>query len=188
MAEPTENQRRLDELFEWLETAPEGYRIEIVEGAVFLTPQRDVHWQTIRRILRALEDRYGMDVHVTSDVRVDFPGQENGLCPDVAKFTAGAKEDGEGRWRHQDIEFLAEVISRGTAANDYGPKKTIYAEAGIPVYMIADPYIGRCRVFTHPQDGEYRIDTTLAYGLPIDLTKTIVDLTISTEGFPREAP
>ncbi|MFE0188996.1 Uma2 family endonuclease [Streptomyces sp. NPDC058989] len=188
MVEPTENQRRLDELFERLEQAfPEGYKIEIVEGAIFMTPQRDVHWTTIRRIVRALEDRFGMDVPVMSDVRIDFPGKENGFCPDVLKLADDAKKD-RGRWRHQDIEFVAEVISRGTAANDYGPKKTIYAEAGIPVYMIADPYIGRCRVFTHPQDGEYRIDTTLAYGLPIDLTKTIVDLTISTEGFPREAP
>ncbi|MFI6768341.1 Uma2 family endonuclease [Streptomyces sp. NPDC050355] len=186
MAEPTENQRRLDELFEWLETAPEGYRIEIVGGEIFMSPQRNVHWQTIRQILRALEDRFGMDVLVTSDVRVDFPGQENGFCPDVAKFADGAKEDGEGRWHYQDIEFIAEVVSKGTAPNDYGPKKAIYAEAEIPVYVIADPYAGRCRVFTDPQDGDYKGDITVPYGDPIDLTATVVGLTISTAEFPRD--
>ncbi|MEU9120252.1 Uma2 family endonuclease [Streptomyces sp. NPDC048506] len=187
MAEPTEHhdEQVLDELFERLEQAfPEGYRVEIVEGAIFMTPQRDVHWTTIRWIVRALEDRFGMHVLVMSDVRIDFPG-ENGLCPDVFKLADGAKKD-RGRWRYQDIEFIAEVISKGTAHNDYGPKKAIYAEAGIPVYVIADPHTGRCRVFTQPRDGEYRIETTLAYGLPIDLTPTFPGLTIPTADFPRD--
>ncbi|MEU9500217.1 Uma2 family endonuclease [Streptomyces sp. NPDC048196] len=177
----------LDEMFERLEQAfPEGYKIEIIGGAVFMTPQRDVHWLTIRHIVRALEDRFGMDVLVLSDVRVDFPGQDNGFCPDVAKFAEGAKKDARGRWRYQDIELIAEVISQGTAVNDYGPKKAIYAEAGIPVYVIADPYTGRCRVFTDPQDGDYKDDVTVPYGEPIDLTGTVVDLTLATDTFPRD--
>ncbi|WP_310722544.1 Uma2 family endonuclease [Streptomyces sp. N2A] len=177
----------LDELFERLESSvPEGYKVEIVGGTIFASPQRDAHWQTIRRMVRALEDRFGMDVDVTSDVRIDFPGELNGLAPDVAKFAEGARKDKKGRWHHQDIEFVAEVISKRTAVNDYGPKKQIYAEAGIPVYVIADPYIGRCRVFTQPQDGEYKDDVTVPYGEPIDLTGTVVDLTFATDEFPRD--
>lgn len=176
----------LDDLFKWLETAPEGYKVEIVGGAIFMSPQRNIHWQTIRRIVQALEDQFGRDALVTSDVRIDFPGKKNGFCPDVAKFTDGAEEDPEGRWRYQDIEFIAEVISEGTAANDYGPKKAVYAEADIPVYLIADPYVGRCRVFMHPQDGDYKVDVTLAYGQPINLTDTVIGITISTDDFPRD--
>ncbi|MFG2290053.1 hypothetical protein ACGFOU_28755 [Streptomyces sp. NPDC048595] len=44
-----------------------------------MTPQRDVHWTTIRWIVRALEDRFGMGVLAMSDVRIDFPGKENGF-------------------------------------------------------------------------------------------------------------
>ncbi|MFI0711931.1 Uma2 family endonuclease [Streptomyces inhibens] len=190
MAEPTEqrkNELSLDELFERLRMAtPEGYKVEIVKGAVHMTPQRDVHWQTIRRMVRALEDRFGMDVLVTSDVRITFPGEQNGFAPDVAKISDGAEKNEFGRWRYQDVEFVAEVISQGTAANDYGPKKTAYALAEVPVYVIADPYIGRCRVFTHPQDGDYKVDVTLAYGRPIDLTGTFPGFTISTDDFPRD--
>ncbi|KIZ14546.1 Uma2 family endonuclease [Streptomyces natalensis] len=184
--EPSPN--ALDALFEWLERSPvpEGYKIEIVEGAVFMVPQRDIHWQTIRRIVRALEDRFGMDVLVTSDVRIDFPGELNGLCPDVAKIADGAKKNKQGRWCYQDIEFIAEVISKGTSANDYGPKRDVYATAEVPVYVIADPYIGRCRVFTHPQDGEYKSDLTLAYGKPIDLRELFPGFTITTDEFPRD--
>ncbi|MFF4951603.1 Uma2 family endonuclease [Streptomyces chattanoogensis] len=190
MDEPTEqsSELSLDELFERLERmpVPEGYKVEIVEGAVFMSPQRDIHWQTIRRIVRALEDRFGMDVLVTSDVRIDFPGELNGFAPDVAKIADGAKKDDMGRWRYQDIEFVAEVISKRTAANDYGPKKAIYASGGVPVYVIADPYIGRCRVFTQPQDGEYKSDLTLVYGTPIDLTEAFPGFTIPTEDFPKD--
>ncbi|MEU5541111.1 Uma2 family endonuclease [Streptomyces sioyaensis] len=175
----------LDDMFEQMHI-PEGYKLEIVGGTVFMAPQRDVHWQTIRRIVRALEDRFGLDTPVTSDVRIDFPGELNGFAPDVAKLVDGAEKNEFGRWRYQDVEFVAEVISKGTAANDYGPKKTAYARAEVPVYMIADPYLGRCRVFTDPQDGEYKIDATIAYGTPVDLAHTVVGITFSTEEFPRD--
>ncbi|MEV6398035.1 Uma2 family endonuclease [Streptomyces sp. NPDC051907] len=177
----------LDEMFEALERmpVPEGYRVEIVGGAVYTSPQRDVHWEIIRRIVRALEDTFGMSVRVFSDVRIDFPGRLNGLCPDVAKLRASAEKDGDGRWRYEDVEFIAEVISKDTAANDYGPKKTAYASAEVPVYLIADPYQGRCHVYTQPKGGDYVTETTVAFGGELDLANTPVGLTLATADFPR---
>ncbi|MFE9443191.1 Uma2 family endonuclease [Streptomyces sp. NPDC006602] len=182
------NTKRLDEWFERLERmpVPEGFRVEIVGGNVHMTPQRDTHWEIIRRIVRAVEDRFGMDVKVFSDVRIDFPGHENGFCPDVAMLSASAVKDDEGRWRHEDVEFVAEVISRGTAANDYGPKKTAYALAEVPVYLIADPYQGKCRLYTHPKDGDYATETKVSFGDDVDLTGTGVGLTLETHAFPRD--
>jgi Uma2 family endonuclease len=150
-----------------------------------MTPQRDTHWGIIRRIVRAVEDRFGVDVRVFSDVRIDFPGHENGFCPDVAKLRDSAEKDDEGRWRHEDVEFVAEVISQGTATNDYGPKKTAYATAEVPVYLIADPYQGRCYVYTDPKDGHYVTSTRVDFGGAVDLTGTVVDLVLATDTFPR---
>jgi len=183
-----DNTKRLDEWFERLERmpVPEGFRVEIVGGNVHMTPQRDTHWQIIRRIVRAVDDRFGMDAKVFSDVRIDFPGHENGFCPDVALLSASAVKDDEGRWRHEDVEFVAEVISRGTAANDYGPKKTAYALAEVPVYLIADPYQGTCRLHLHPKGGDYRIETKVLFGDDVDLTDTVVGLTLKTDDFPRD--
>lgn len=182
------NTKRLDEWFERLERmpVPEGFRVEIVGGNVHMTPQRDTHWEIIRRIVRAVEDRFGMDVKVLSDVRIDFPGHENGFCPDVAKLSDAAEKDDEGRWRYQDVEFIAEVISEGTAANDYGPKKAAYAVAEVPVYVIVDPYQGRCRVYTHPKGDDYAIDTKVDFGSDVDLTDTLLGLTLTTDEFPRD--
>jgi Uma2 family endonuclease len=188
MADADANTKRLDEWFERLERmpVPEGYRVEIVGGNVHMTPQRNTHWQIIRRFLRALENRFGDDVMVFSDVRVDFPGHQNGFCPDIALLKDSAKPDDMGRWRYQDVEFVAEVISEGTAANDYGPKKLAYAEAEVPVYVVADPYQGRCYVYTDPKDGDYEQRTPVDFGTDIDLTGTVVDLTLRTDDFPRD--
>ncbi|MET7979602.1 Uma2 family endonuclease [Streptomyces mirabilis] len=182
------NTKRLDEWFQRLERmpVPEGFRVEIVEGTVHMTPQRDTHWEIIRRIVRSVEDRFGMGVKVFSDVRIDFPGRENGFCPDVAKLSDSAEKDDEGRWHYKNVEFIAEVISQSTGSNDYGPKKTAYALAEVPVYLIADPYQGRCHLFTQPKDGEYVSELSVAFGVDIDLTTTPVGLTLKTDEFPRD--
>ncbi|CAL9306967.1 Uma2 family endonuclease [Streptomyces sp. SudanB182_2057] len=182
------NTERLDEWFELLERmpVPEGYRVEIVGGNVHMTPQRGTHWIIIRRIVRALEDRFGMDVQVFSDVRIDFPGNENGFCPDVALLKDSAHMDDAGHWQHQDVEFVAEVISKGTAANDYGPKKAAYAAAEVPLYLVVDPYKGMCYVYTQPKENDYITRTKVAFGEDIDLTGTVIDLVLKTDGFPRD--
>ncbi|MFF7881944.1 Uma2 family endonuclease [Streptomyces sp. NPDC007896] len=184
IAMATINEQTLDELFAQM-IVPEGFKAEIVEGAIYMSPQRDVHWETILLIVEMLRDHFKRRAKVLSDVRVDFPGHLNGFCPDVAKLRDGSEKDAEGRWRYQDVEFIAEVISKDTARNDYGPKKTAYALAEVPVYLIADPYQGRCHVYTQPKDGEYVTETTVSFGGDVDLTATL-GLTLKTDEFPRD--
>ncbi|MEU5040317.1 Uma2 family endonuclease [Streptomyces griseorubiginosus] len=178
----------LDDMFERLEKlpVPEGYKVEIVGGTIYMAPQRDIHWETIRAIIWALEDRFGRRVKVLSDVRIDFPGGKNGLCPDVAKIRDGADKDAEGHWRHEDVEFVAEVISKDTARNDYGPKKAAYALAEVPVYLVADPYQGKCHLYTQPKNGDYVNDFSITYGGDVDMTATPLGLTLKTDEFPRD--
>ncbi|MER5715116.1 Uma2 family endonuclease [Streptomyces sp. NPDC002132] len=182
------NTQRLDEWFERLEQmpVPEGFRVEIVGGSVHMTPQRATHWEIIFQIALAVREKSGKGVRVLSDVRIDFPGQENGFCPDVVKLRDSAEADDEGRWRHDDVEFVAEVISKGTAANDYGPKKTAYAVAEVPVYLVADPYQGKCHLYTQPKDGEYLSELSVVFGTDVDMTATPLGLTLKTDEFPRD--
>ncbi|MGW1724905.1 Uma2 family endonuclease [Streptomyces sp. NPDC002306] len=185
MAE-SDNMGTLDEMFERLEKmpVPEGYKVEIVEGTVFMAPQRDTHWEIILDIVEQLRTKYPRR-RVKSDVRIDYPGHLNGFATDVTAMVEGAARTEDGRWRYEDVEFVAEVISKGTAANDYGPKKTAYAVAEVPVYLIADPYQGKCHLFTQPKGGEYVSELTVVFGTDIDLTATSVGLTLTTEEFPR---
>ncbi|MCL6671182.1 Uma2 family endonuclease [Streptomyces panaciradicis] len=175
----------LDQLFESLErTTPEGYKVEIVEGGIFMTPQRDTHWEIIADIVEQLRTKYPRR-RVKSDVRIDYPGHLNGFATDVTLVSEDAEKDEKGLWSYQDVEFVAEVISRGTAHNDYEPKKTAYAVAEVPVYLIADPYQGKCHLFTQPKDGDYVSETTVSFGGDVDLTVTDLGLTLKTDEFPR---
>ncbi|AWL86936.1 hypothetical protein AMK14_07085 [Streptomyces sp. TSRI0445] len=181
----TSDERTLDEMFEWLEPTPEGFKVEIVEGTVHMSPQRDTRWEIIRRIVRALEDRFGMDVKALSDVRIDF-GEGNGFAPDVMKLFDKSAKDSRGRWLPEHVEFVAEVISKGTAAADYGPKKDAYAAAGIPVFLIVDPYTGRCLLHSEPKAAGYHKKLVVDFGIDVDLTGTSVDLVLKTDAFPRD--
>ncbi|MFJ2016841.1 Uma2 family endonuclease [Streptomyces nodosus] len=177
----------LDAMFEALAKmpVPEGTKVEIVGGNIFMSPQRQTHFEIVFDILQQLYGRYPRN-RMASDVRIDFPGHLNGFACDAAALAEGAVRGDHGRWRHQDVEFVAEVISQGTASNDYGPKKTAYALAEVPVYLVADPYQGRCHLYTQPKDGEYTSELSVAYGGVVDMTDTPLELAFDTAGLPRD--
>lgn len=177
----------LDRMFEWLEQlpVPEGYKAEIVGGNVFMSPQRDTHWEIIADLYDQLRASGYARSRVKSDVRFDFPGHLNGFACDVVALSGEAVKNEKGLWDYEDIELVAEVISKSTALNDYGPKKAAYATAGVPVYLVVDPYVGRCRVFTEPKNDEYTVDRTVDFGEEIKLKDTAVGLTLKTDEFPR---
>ncbi|MFE1478769.1 Uma2 family endonuclease [Streptomyces cyaneofuscatus] len=174
----------LDEMFEWLEPTPEGFKVEIVEGTVHMSPQRDTHWRIILAILKQLLPRFAED-RLLSDVRIDF-GEGNGFAPDLVKLFDKAAKNSHGRWLPEHVEFVAEVISKGTAAADYGPKKAAYAAAGVPVFLIVDPYVSRCLLHSEPKDGDYHKKLVVDFGLDVDLTGTSMDLVLKTDAFPRD--
>ncbi|MFF1479879.1 Uma2 family endonuclease [Streptomyces sp. NPDC058301] len=180
-----DNEPTLDAMFEWLEEMPiPGCKTEIVGGHIFMTPQRQVHFEIIQGLIEQLRTKYPLK-RMASDVRIDFPGYLNGFACDVAAMKDGAVRDDKGHWRYEDIEFVAEVISKGTASNDYGPKKTAFAAAGVPAYLIVDPYTGKWHLHTLPKEDEYHCTLSLGFGDSIDLTQTPVGLTLTTGEFPR---
>ena len=176
----------LDTMFAWLEKMPipEGYKTEIVGGHIFMAPQRDTHWEIIADIYEQLRVKYPRK-RLKSDVRIDYPGHLNGFASDVTLLAEGATKNGKGQWRCEDVEFVAEVISRSTAGNDYGPKKETYAAAGVPVYLIVDPYTREWHLHTLPKDGKYHGSVRFDFGVEIDLTKTALGLVLKTDEFPR---
>ena len=180
----TVNEQILDEMFDQM-TIPEGYKAEIVEGIVYMSPQRDTHWEIIAGIYEQLRTKYPRK-RVKSDVRIDYPGNLNGFATDVTLVSETAEKNAKGLWLWQDVVFVAEVISKGTAQNDYGPKRTAYATAEVPVYLVADPYQGKCHLYTQPKGGEYVSELTVAFGTDVGMTDTTVGLTLDTTEFPRD--
>ncbi len=54
------------------------------------------------------------------------------------------------------------------------------------MYVIADPYQGRCHIYTHPKGDDYATETKVAFGDDLDLGDTVVGLVLSTADFPRD--
>lgn len=52
--------------------------------------------------------------------------------------------------------------------------------------MIVDPYKAVWYLHTLPKDDEYHSLMTLDFGDPVDLTATVVGLTLQTGDFPRD--
>jgi Uma2 family endonuclease len=177
----------LDVLFEGLEKlpVPGGTRVEIVGGNIFMAPQRQNDWEIVFGIAEQLRAKYPRK-RLASDVRIDFPGHLNGFACDLAAMAERSVKDGKGRWRYQDVEFVAEVISKDTAGNDYGPKKDTYAAAEVPAYLIVDPYAGEWYLYSLPKDGTYHGRVSFPFGEDVDLTGTPVGLVLKTDEFPRD--
>lgn len=167
-------------------TIPEGYKAEIVEGAVVVSPQRSTHWDIIELVLLQLKECFGRRARTKSDVLIALPGHRNGFAPDLLKLSDDAKLDEAGRWSHRDVEFVLEVISRETRNNDYDTKRRAYALAGVPVYLIADPYTGKCHAFGRPEGETYENELTVKFGEDLDLAPLGMSLRLETEDFPRD--
>ncbi|GGQ62369.1 hypothetical protein Saso_33870 [Streptomyces asoensis] len=54
------------------------------------------------------------------------------------------------------------------------------------MYLIADPYKGRCYLYTSPKEGDYVTRTKVDFGDDVDLTGTVVGLVVQTDEFPRD--
>ncbi|MCZ7414880.1 MULTISPECIES: Uma2 family endonuclease [unclassified Streptomyces] len=65
-------------------------------------------------------------------------------------------------------------------------EKAAYATAKVAVYLVVDPYVGRCRVFTLPRDGDSASELTVDFGTEINLKDTPVGLILTTDDFSRD--
>ena len=83
--------KQLDAMFATVEETgtPEGYRWQIVEGQVVMSPQLALDSRLIFCLVGSIEDLIGRrSFRVLSDVRADFPGYLNGFAPDVMLVSA----------------------------------------------------------------------------------------------------
>ena len=175
-----------DELLQVLEDleTPPGFKSELVHGEIVLSPQGEEHSEIILAGQEAARAAGLPRWRATSDVLSPFPEHRHGFCPDVAILRAGATR-GEKPRLPADIAAVIEVVSGDLGANDYGVKVLEYAAAGIEAYLIADPRLGRCTLYTGPVDGRYREPEVLAFGAVVRFTADGTEFVLDTGDWPR---
>ncbi|MGW0841215.1 Uma2 family endonuclease [Streptomyces sp. NPDC002787] len=139
---------------------PEGYRAEIIEGAIELSPTtRRSHGLIANRLRRAL-DRFldGGDYtcyqggNVIHDSKAWIP--DAFVAPEDTEPCGDEDEDDLGVTA-ESVHLIVEVVSPGERNQDRDrvKKRREYARAGIPVYVVIDDYDGEGAVtlFTGPR-------------------------------------
>ncbi|MGX4690345.1 Uma2 family endonuclease [Streptomyces sp. JNUCC 63] len=152
---------------------PEGYRAEIIEGAIEVSPTgRRRHGVLINRLRRALDahlSRSGYAAH--QDVNVIH--RHKPWIPDlfVAPLDLDEIPDEEGLGVDAaGVRMVIEVTSPGhrNLQRDRVRKRREYARAGIPVYVIVDDFDdeGAVLVLTSPdpKKAKYTDEHRVPYG------------------------
>ncbi|PWI46075.1 Uma2 family endonuclease [Streptomyces sp. ICBB 8177] len=122
----------------------------------------------------------------TGDTITPFPREDSELCPDIVLLDKKACAKNLAVYPVEGIHAAFEVVSPTTRERDYGLKVGAYARAGIPLYVIADPYDARLVVHHRPIDGQYAYRQMVPYGekadVPGDLPFTIDTSTLPVDG------
>ena len=146
---------------------------EVVDGRLV---EKDVAQVPHGRMLVDLILRLGAQapgLALATDVRVVFHDPDQQYDPDLIGARPGNPVPlGEG-WYRGVPDLVVEVLSRSTEATDRGPKRRVYAAAGVPWYWLADPARRTVEVLRlDPAAGTYALvrETPLdALAIPDDL-------------------
>ncbi|MFE2165084.1 Uma2 family endonuclease [Streptomyces sp. NPDC059447] len=160
-----------------------GYRMEIVEGAIMMSPVKPHHNETIFEVRNALKAQLSAEWGLISDVAVPFD-DDNELCPDLAVIPNAERRKNLSAYSPDLIELAVEVVSPSSIHNDYEVKDRAYARRGIPHYLIFDPYKAHCVTLWNPGPDGYLGRDTIRYGGSVVVETGIGKVTIDTSALP----
>ncbi|GAB2876420.1 hypothetical protein GCM10027074_50570 [Streptomyces deserti] len=134
-----------------------GYRTEIVEGNIVMSPLRPF--------------------------AIPF-SDEFEFCPGLARIPAAEKNRNLTSYAPDLIELAVEVVSPSSVRNDYDVKDKHYASRGIPNYLIFDPQKAHLVTLWNPGPDGYRGRDTFPYGGKDTVETEVGRLTVDTSRLP----
>ncbi|WP_035798156.1 Uma2 family endonuclease [Kitasatospora mediocidica] len=161
---------------------PEGYRVELLNGEIILSPSgKPLHWKIQLSLIQQFSLHSQWQIAAEQTVR--HPGYSDEPQPDFFAMPAEASVDLEGTYRADHVSLVAEVLSRSTKATDLMTKVEVYARFGIPLYLIVDPFKRRCTLHSVPASEGYTDTVHVDFGHPIPLPEPF-GFAIDTSAFP----
>jgi hypothetical protein len=166
---------------------PEGYKVEVFDGRVVMTPQSpEQHW-TVRDVENAVTAVGIARERVFGDVLIAFPG-ENDAAPDLTIVGFDA-ERRKNSYSCVDVLAVLEVTSEPEDEKDFVRNVRKYGRFGIDVYMIADPFNAIVTLMSEPHASGYDRLVEIPYGQPVSFTLATGErVRIDTSTFPTRDP
>lgn len=173
---------------------PEGWKAEIIEGLITLSPapankHNSIAWKLQRQLAKAIPDDWG----IYQTLAVAVPSRSGLYIPDlvvapeaVVDGALGEMGESEHFIQATEVELVVEITSKSTARHDRVSKPAGYAHAEVPLYLLADRWATGGPTFTlygEPKDGVYRVLQAGKFGDDVHLPAPF-DIAIDTSAFP----
>ncbi|MEU5633916.1 Uma2 family endonuclease [Streptomyces rishiriensis] len=175
----------------WQETdAPEGCKVEIIEGIVTVAPppsnaHNDIADQVQRELYQVIPREWG--IYQTLGTAV--PSREGLYIPDIAVAPKEVLRAEDGNCIPASAaELIVEITSKTNASNDRIKKAAGYAQAGVPLYLLIDgwaPGGPTVTLYGEPHGDVYRVLWAGKFGDTVELPEPF-GLKLDTGEFPAE--
>ncbi|MEV6245157.1 Uma2 family endonuclease [Streptomyces sp. NPDC051742] len=154
---------------------PEGFRAELVEGEIVVTPPPDgdhedyiglIVGQVYRRSRTEMQfsGNKGLTLKETPGAPRDHVIPDGTFAPQAQRLYRGAAS-----WMPcAGVAMVLEVTSSRPNA-DREAKRRCYARGGIPLYLLVDRDTSTVTLFTDPEDGDYREHHAVPFGKSLSL-------------------
>jgi Uma2 family endonuclease len=168
---------------------PHGWRAEIIEESVFLTPPAaNIHNSVAALLHEQLVLAKQDECAVHQMQAIEFTPTGDVYIPDLLVYPR-EKTPPDGNTVPADHALLVvEITSKPTASRDRERKMSGYADGAIPLYLLVDPldpHGPHVTLYSKPEGGAYQSMMWMAYGEVITLPEPF-DLKIDTGEFPRK--
>ena len=137
---------------------PEGFRYELVNGVVEMTPiPAPLHDHPLHPLHGALYS-YGQErprafAHISQRAGVAIPRKSTVREPDLALYREWPEANGSWElWKRIKPFWVAEIVSKTRRQRDYRDKRADYWRAGIEEYWIVDVIQRRVTVLHRSDD------------------------------------
>ncbi|MER6010533.1 Uma2 family endonuclease [Streptomyces bluensis] len=171
---PDHHGASVEQVFELFSaTAPKGWRVELIEGEICVTPPANGKHEEFVSELNHQITRMGPDrtLRNYTGVGLNVPGasRTGHVVPDLVIAPKGSFDDDQ-EWHGPDgVLLVAEITSDSTADRDRTKKIHGYARAGIPVYLLIDREEGEVTVYAEPSGDDYTQGPKYKLGLAVPL-------------------
>jgi Uma2 family endonuclease len=137
--------------------APEGWRVELVEGEIHVVPPANgQHEEFVSELSGQVRD-HRRDLRSYTGIGLSLSGwiPSDKVIPDLV---IAPRKSFDNDAEYQDVGavlLVGEVTSKSTGDNDRRGKLRSYARANIPCYLLVDRDSGMVTLFTRPSEGRY---------------------------------
>ncbi|MFI9363693.1 Uma2 family endonuclease [Kitasatospora sp. NPDC053057] len=157
---------KLLQAFLELDTPP-GYKAELIEGEIFVTPPPDGEHETAFSLLNRQFMR-------KAEAEFDLSGNKGLIVPTGRFIPDGTVSPvghflNSGSWADAAGVLLVFEVTSTAPRRDREQKRRGYAAAGIPCYLLVDRSEGKVTLFTKPEGDDYTEKEPVPFGKPIDL-------------------